>query len=80
MRSSNMHRQELIQKTVGYLDALPDEKIVEINDFVEFLYQKHEEGILSEGIKELTTRSKSFKFLEDEEDLYTLADIKDTYR
>lgn len=43
-----MLRQELIQKTVNYLDALPDEKIDEIADFIEFLYQKHEEAILKE--------------------------------
>lgn len=74
-----MLRQELIKKTVTYLEALPDEKITEITDFVEFLYQKHEENLLREGIKELASRSGSFKFLEDEEDLYTLDDIKETY-
>jgi len=74
-----MLRQELIKKTVNYLEVLPDDKIVEIKDFVEFLYQRHEEGILREGIKELSSRSGSFKFLEDEEDLYTLDDIKETY-
>jgi hypothetical protein len=74
-----MHRQELIQKTVNYLDALSDDKIIEITDFVEFLYQKHEENILREGIQQLCSRSGSFKFLEDEEDLYTLDDIKETY-
>jgi hypothetical protein len=74
-----MLRQELIQKTVNYLDALPDDKISEITDFVEFLYQKHEENILREGIRQLSGRSGSFKFLEDEEDLYTLADIKEAY-
>ena len=74
-----MLRQELIQKTVNYLDALPDDKISEITDFVEFLYQKFEDNILREGIKQLSSRSGSFKFLEDEEDLYTLDDIKETY-
>jgi len=75
-----MLRQELIQKTVNYLDALPDDKINEITDFIEFLYQKHEETILREGIQQLCSHSGSFKFLEDEEDLYTMADIKETYR
>jgi len=70
-----MLRQELIQKTVNYLDALPDDKINEITDFIEFLYQKHEETILREGIQHLCSHSGSFKFLEAEEDLYTLADI-----
>jgi uncharacterized protein (DUF1499 family) len=74
-----MLRQELIQKTVNYLDALPDDKIIEITDFVEFLYQKHEENILGEEVRQLCSRSGSFKFLEDEEDLYTMDDIKETY-
>jgi hypothetical protein len=74
-----MLRQELIQRTVNYLEALPDDKIVEIKEFVESLYQKHEENILREGIIQLNSQSKSFKFLEDEEDLYTLDDIKETY-
>ncbi|MCU0285621.1 MAG: hypothetical protein MUF15_04400 [Acidobacteria bacterium] len=74
-----MHRQELIQKTVNYLEVLPDDKINEITDFVEFLYQKHEENILSEGIHQLCSHSGSFKFLEEEEDLYTLDDIKEIY-
>ncbi len=74
-----MLRQELIQKTVNYLEALPDDKIVEIKEFVESLYQNHEENILREGVIRLNSQSKSFKFLEDEEDLYTLDDIKETY-
>lgn len=72
-----MLRQELIQKTVNYLEALPDDKIVEIKEFVESLYQKYEENILREGVIQLNSQSKSFKFLEDEEDLYTLDDIKE---
>ena len=74
-----MLRQELIQKTVNYLEALPDDKIVEIKEFVESLYQKYEENILREGVIQLNNQSKSFKFLEYEEDLYTLDDIKETY-
>jgi hypothetical protein len=72
-----MLRQELIQKTVNYLDALPDDKINEVTDFIEFLYQKYEENILKQGIQHLCSQSKSFKFLEDEENLYSLADIKE---
>jgi len=74
-----MLRQELIQRTVNYLEALPDDKLVEIKEFVEALYQKHEENILREGVIQLNSQSKSFKFLENEEDLYTLDDIKETY-
>jgi hypothetical protein len=74
-----MLRQELIQRTVNYLEALPDDKLVEIKEFIEALYQKHEDDILREGVIQLNSQSKSFKFLEDEEDLYTLDDIKETY-
>jgi hypothetical protein len=74
-----MLRQELIQETVNYLEALPDDKIVEIKELVESLYHKYEENILREGVMQLNSQSKSFKFLENEENLYTLDDIKETY-
>jgi hypothetical protein len=33
-----------------------------------------------EGIQKLADKSKSFDFLKDEEDIYTLADLKETYK
>ncbi len=59
-----MSRKELLENTIKYLKELPNEKISEVHDFVEYLYQKHEEYILKTGIQKLETESGSFQFLE----------------
>jgi len=75
-----MTKELLIDKTVDYLKNLPDNKVEEVADFTEYLYQKHEEYILNKGIQKLTSESKSFEFLKEEDDLYTLDDLKVRYR
>ncbi|MFB0907536.1 MAG: hypothetical protein QMB03_04500 [Spirosomataceae bacterium] len=40
---------------------------------------KIEEKILNEGMLKLTSESNAFKFLEDEEELYSANDLKETY-
>ncbi len=74
-----MSRKELLENTIKYLKELPNEKISEVHDFVEYLYQKHEEYILKTGIQKLETESGSFQFLEKENELYTVNDIKEKY-
>ena len=74
-----MSRKELLENTIKYLKELPNEKISEVHDFVEYLYQKHEEYILKTGIQKLETESGSFQFLEKEKELYTVNDIKEKY-
>jgi hypothetical protein len=74
-----MSRKELLENTIKYLKELPNEKISEVHDFVEYLYQKHEEYILKTGIQKLETESGSFQFLKNEEELYTVNDIKEKY-
>ena len=46
-----MIKELLIDKTVDYLKNLPDEKVAEVADFTEYLYQKHEKYILNKGIQ-----------------------------
>jgi hypothetical protein len=75
-----MTREKLIKKTIDRLSKLPDQKLKEVSDFTEFLLSKIEDKNLTEGIKKLAADSKSFKFLEDEEDLYTAADLKEIYK
>ena len=74
-----MSRKELLENTIKYLKRLPDEKISEAHNFIEYLYQKHEEYILKTGIQKLETESGSFRFREKEEELYTVNDIKEKY-
>jgi hypothetical protein len=74
-----MTKEALIKRTIHTLSGLPADKIREISDFAELLSQKYEEEILSEGIQKLVSESKSFKFLEEEEDLYSVKDLKKKY-
>jgi hypothetical protein len=79
MMRIKMSRKELLENTIKYLKELPNEKISEVHDFVEYLYQKHEEYILKTGIQKLETESGSFQFLKNQEELYTVNNIKEKY-
>lgn len=75
-----MTKHELIKKTVDTLAILPEDKIKQILDFVEFLQKQNEERVLQQGIHKLMDGSKTYKFLEEEEDLYTVDDLKEKYK
>ncbi len=75
-----MTRKQLINKTVSKIEQLPESKIEELNDFADFLLYKIEEKILQEGVQNLTSNSKTFDFLEEEEDIYTVNDLKERYK
>lgn len=72
-----MERQQVIDKTIQYLKILPENKVKEALDYIEYLYNKNEDSILTEGMMRLSAESGSFDFLEDEEELYTYDDIKE---
>ena len=74
-----MTKEALIEKTVENISKLSEQKLREISDFAEFLLYKTQDRILTEGIQKLISDSKSFKFLEDEEDLYSKDDLKEVY-
>lgn len=75
-----MNRDILLKETIDKIQQLPDIKIREINDFADFLLSKIEGKILLEGIQKLTSDSKAFEYLKDEEDLYSINDIKEKYK
>jgi hypothetical protein len=75
-----MTRKQLINETVSKIEQLPDSMIEELNDFADFLLHKIEDKILQEGLNNLTASSKSFEFLEEEEDIYTVNDLKERYK
>jgi hypothetical protein len=75
-----MDRKELINNILSKINDLPDEKVREVNDFTEFLLSKIEDKLIAEGIMKLTADSKSFGFLKDEEDLYSVNDLKEKYK
>lgn len=74
-----MSKQELIEKTIAALQKLPADKVAEISDFTDFVLQRNEDKQITESIAQLSKQSKSYEFLEQEEDLYTLNDVKAPY-
>ncbi len=74
-----MNREILLKDTLNKIQKLPDLKIQEINDFAEFLLSKIDDSILLKGIQKLTSDSKSFEYLKNEEDLYSANDVKEEY-
>ena len=75
-----MNRQVLIDSAVNKIKQLPDTKIQEINDFADFLLSKIDDKMILYSIENLTAKSKSFHFLNDEEDLYDENDLKERYK
>ncbi len=74
-----MSRHQLVDQTLQTLQQLPEDKISEVLDFASFVLKRHEEMQLQNGIAKLVETSATFAFLHDEEDLYTLADLKERY-
>jgi len=75
-----MARETLIKKTLRTLSKLPPEKVKEVSDFADYILQKHDEEIMQKGMEKLVTDSETFYFLKDEEDLYTVEDLKEKYQ
>ena len=75
-----MTRDILIKKTMDHLTKLSDQKLKEVSDFTEFLINKIEDQELTDGVRILANNSKVFKYLEEEEDLYSVEDLKERYK
>jgi hypothetical protein len=75
-----MSREELIKSTIENLNQLSDTRIQEVSDYVRFLSSRMDDKIISEGINTLTSNSKTYAFLHDEEELYQVNDLKEVYK
>ena len=75
-----MDKQILIKKTITNIQRLPVTKVKEVNDFAEFLLNKIDNQIMTQGIQEIASLSKSFDFLNQEPDLYSINDLKLNYK
>jgi hypothetical protein len=74
-----MTKEAIIEKTVKTLNILPNEKAEEIADFADYIMKKYEDDTLTRGIQKPTEQSNVFSFLNDEEALYSVKDIKQKY-
>ena len=74
-----MTRQAIIERTIKAINQLPEDKAEEISDFADFVSKRYEEYQLTQGIQKLTTDSKTFEFLNADEDIYSVSDLKEVY-
>ena len=72
-----MERDVLVKKTIGKIKQLPVRRVHEVNDFVEFIMQKTNDSLITEGLQELSSASRhTYDFLNDEPELYSVNDLK----
>ena len=74
-----MTRQAIIERTIKAINQLPEDKAEEISDFADFVSKRYEEYQLTQGIQKLTADSKIFEFLNADEDIYSVSDLKEVY-
>lgn len=74
-----MTRQIIIERTLHAMNQLPEEKAEEISDFAEFVFKRYEENTLASGIQKINSESKSFEYLNNEEEIYSISDLKEVY-
>jgi len=74
-----MKRSEILLKAIENINKLPEDKLSEANDFIEFLLSRIDIQLINEGIQDIVSNNKSYEFLNKEPDLYTLNDIKEKY-
>lgn len=70
-----MNREILINKTINNISLLPDWRLKEVSDYIDFLLKSYENKNITEGIMKLISKSKSFDFLNDEEEIYDETDL-----
>ncbi|MFV0592829.1 MAG: hypothetical protein ACK5M7_15705 [Draconibacterium sp.] len=75
-----INRDLSIKNTIQKLNRLPDEKLPEVEDFIDFLLTKIDDALLTEEIQKLTSESKTFEYLAHEENLYSVEDLKEKYK
>ena len=71
-----MTRETLMRNTMNSLSRLPKERLSEVADFVDFILAKETEENLQKGIEKLSEESGSLNFLLEEEELYTVSNLK----
>lgn len=74
-----MTRQLIIERTLSVINQLPEDKAEEISDFADFVLKRYEEQELTNGIQKVVSESQAFYFLDNEAEIYSVADLKEVY-
>jgi hypothetical protein len=80
LRLFDMEKDVLIKKAIDNIQRLPVTKVKEVSDFAEFLLNKIDDQMITEGIKKISSSSMSFDFLNNDKDLYSIKDLKVKYK
>jgi len=75
-----MERTVLMKKTIGKIEQLPTIHIQEVDDFVEFLIQKTNDEMITKGLQKLSASGRTYDFLYNEPELYSIIDLKVRYK
>ena len=71
-----MEREVLVKNTIGRIEQLPTKRVQEVNDFVEFIIRRTDDAMITEGLQQLSSISKTYDFLYSEPELYSVNDLK----
>ena len=71
-----MEREVLIERTIRKIERLPTTRVREVNDFVEFIVQRADDEMITEGLQQLMSYSNTYDFLYNEPELYSVNDLK----
>lgn len=74
-----MGQDSIINETIDLIYSLPEKQVVEVRDFADFLLKKYENKTIVENIKGLISNSKAYDFIEEDEELYSISDLKINY-
>ncbi len=74
-----MTKETILERTLTAIHQLPLDKAQEISDFADALFMRYEESQLTQGLPKIIADSRAFNFLNEEEELYSLADVKEVY-
>jgi hypothetical protein len=75
-----MSREILLKKTIEGLAKLPDHKLIEASEFVDFLLSRLEDKSMVNEISIMASESESFSFLNEDEVVYKKSDLKENYK
>jgi len=74
-----MIREAIIERTIQIINQLPEDKVLEIADFADFIIKKYEEQLLTDNIQKVVVESEAFNFLNEEDSIYSVSDLKERF-
>jgi len=75
-----MSREILLKKTIEDLAKLPDHKLIEASESIDFLLSRLEDRSMVNEISLMASESESFSFLNEDEVVYKKSDLKENYK